>query len=81
MSKRIVFLWCRGPLAGLHQIQGTEDQAKTNLQVAELPTFVPNIDAEGGSASLISVKPRWFLYRQNTPKETGRLNEFHPSQV
>lgn len=81
MSKRVVLLWCRGPLAGIHQIQGTEDQALRNLKVEALPTFVPEVDAEGGSASLISVKPRFFLYRQNTPKETGRLNEFHPSQV
>lgn len=81
MSKRVVLLWCRGPKAGLHEITGTEDQILDAIKEETLPTFTPLEDALGSSASLIAVKPRFFLYRQNTPKEAGRFDDFHPSQV
>lgn len=80
-TKRVVLLHCRGALAGLFQIQGCTDQLP-NFETT-LPPFVDNLNFGNhqGSASLVTVKPRFVLYRENTPKEGGRFDEFHPAQV
>ena len=81
-EKRVVLLHCRGQRAGLHQIIGTQPKGPDG-QPAPMPEFMPEVDFgdHTGSVSLITVKPRFLLYRENTPKDMGSFNNFHPQQI
>ena len=78
-EKRVVLLHTSGPMNGMHRILGV---------VEELPPFlngpcrVADDEHVTQFSSLISVKPRWALYRESTEDAglTGKLGEFHPEQ-
>ncbi len=64
--------------SGLHQILGTTDQLKEGLGVAELPSFLENVQYgdHTGSCSLVMVKPRYVVYKETiAPLTLGRFNE------
>jgi hypothetical protein len=69
MTKRIVLQETQGPRAGLHHIMGTDDE----LGGAELPDFVEVVEIMEriSAASLVSVGPRWVLYREVLKDGTG----------
>lgn len=73
-AKRVVLLTLRGRMAGIYQIMGIQE-------VDPLPTFIDNVDLDDhdGSVSLIQEKPRFYLYRENSPPGDGL--EFNPDQV
>jgi len=85
LDKRIVLIHCRGPWAGIYQILGTQSQTLAEMELAELPAFIEEVEMTPGrmaSVSMIKVTPRIVFYRENTPpNKGGKLNEFHPSQV
>lgn len=72
MTKRVVFEPTQGPRKGLPHILGTlEDETQP-------PEFLNGFH-EGGRriefASLIKVTPRFVLYREVSPKPTGRFGQ------
>lgn len=83
LDKRIVLLHCKGPWAGMFQILGAQSDTLAELDVAQLPAFIPECEMGDGrveSVSMVKMTNRWVLYRENTPPE-GKFNEFHPEQV
>lgn len=72
LAKRVIVIHA----CGLWQIVGRSDPP--------YPSVV-NFSSGGGltkrPSSLLTVKPRYVLYREIIVPETGRFNEFHPEQV
>lgn len=83
MSKRVVLVYTTGRYAGLHQILGTVDQLQATLQVSDLPAFVEPVQFldHSGACSLVTVTPRYALYREIfTPVTARPASTFHPDQ-
>ncbi len=75
--KRIVLEHTQDEWKGMHQIIGLIDALPpshlSNFRVAEGPVIA--------FASLISVTPRFVLYREAFELPKGKLGEFHPEQI
>ena len=79
MLKRVVLKHS----TGLYQILGTTDQLQASLKEVDLPTFLDGVDFfdHKGSCSLITVKTRYVLYRENIQASTISDKTFNPSQL
>lgn len=77
---RVVLEHTQGSWAGILQILGTVEQVKESMQVAELPSYIADInfgDRTNG-ASLVTMKRSYVLYREIiAPIGLGR---FDPAQ-
>ena len=78
--KRIVIEHRGCQFAGLYQIVGA-------LDVTDLTTFTESVELSVGTmgrhvapVSLVTVTPRYALYREGILAPGGRFNEFHPDQ-
>lgn len=83
LDKRIVLLHCKGPWAGVHQILGAQSNTLAEMNITELPAFIPECEMGDGriaSVSMVKMTNRYAMYRENTPP-VGKFNEFHPEQV
>ncbi len=83
-DKRVVVAHNRGRLKGLHQIIGyarSADDQLAFIEAAGLSTSVPNADLgdHHGTIDLVTVKPRFVLYREPVVPE-GTRESFHPAQ-
>lgn len=81
VPQRIVLEHTQGICKGLFGIYGTTDQLKADLNVSELPDFLPDVDMRDhiNAVCLVRVTPRYVLYREITPPPaSGQLGEFHP---
>ena len=80
---RVVIEHTQGTRAGLHQILGTVDQVKADMQVAELPGFIADISFGDriNSASLVGINRSYVLYRELITPEGIVSTSFHPSQL
>ena len=77
---RVVLEHTQGRWSGIHQILGTVDQVKAGMGVAELPTYIPDIqfgDRVNG-ASLVACKRSYVLYRELIIPDG--LKSFNPKQ-
>ena len=75
-DKRIVVQHTKGRLSGLWRIMG----AQSELEGRPLPPYTDNVDfiTHKGSCSLISIRTRYVLYRENL---FNAAQDFHPSQA
>lgn len=73
-EKRIVVHIVQGRLAGLRRIVG---HVVIN-DVADIPPAFRH--TEHGDVQHAGTFPRYVLYRQFNPTQTGRFNDFHPEQ-
>lgn len=77
-KKRVVLLH----RSGLHRIMGTFDSSVHTLRdFIEFDIRRYDGTVERTAASLLSVQPRFVVYRQvMEPPKSGKLGEFHPQQ-
>ena len=83
-NKRVVLVYTTGAYAGLWQILGTTDDLKANMRLSELPPFVEQVHYldHVGACSLVTVKPRYVLYRELlAPATRSPAPSFHPAQL
>ena len=82
LDKRVLLLHCKGTWKGIHQILGRQSETLAEMELAEMPAFIEQVEMGDGhiaSVSMVKVTPRSILYRENTPPG-DKFNEFNPAQ-